>query len=215
MHCTRLSFTYTLLLLHVFEWGCGHVVCYSERNHEVFLPSQSPSDLVFISRGSSFLPYTKINMYIYFKNIYVYLYIKLHMCVCTHIPASPTQSIALQSSSQAHILSAASLQGFRSCSALGMPFIPPWKPFLLFHLSPHLLSSLVPNILLGAKHSQESSKYFMRALSFLAGWYEGERLRDGERGWFPMECAKEITCQATIDKNVERMGRLLGLETNV
>ncbi|EFB20451.1 hypothetical protein PANDA_014148, partial [Ailuropoda melanoleuca] len=47
------------------------------------------------------------------------------------------------------------------------------------------------------------------------GWYEGERLRDGERGWFPMECAKEITCQATIDKNVERMRRLLGLETNV
>ncbi|KAM4888257.1 rho guanine nucleotide exchange factor 26 isoform 1-T1 [Thomomys bottae] len=47
------------------------------------------------------------------------------------------------------------------------------------------------------------------------GWYEGERLRDGERGWFPVECAKEITSQATIDKNVERMGRLLGLETNV
>nr|XP_033815289.1 rho guanine nucleotide exchange factor 26 isoform X2 [Geotrypetes seraphini] len=47
------------------------------------------------------------------------------------------------------------------------------------------------------------------------GWYEGERLRDGERGWFPMECAKEITCRATIDKNIERMGRLLGLETNV
>ncbi|XP_061493080.1 rho guanine nucleotide exchange factor 26 isoform X2 [Rhineura floridana] len=47
------------------------------------------------------------------------------------------------------------------------------------------------------------------------GWYEGERLRDGERGWFPLECAKEITCQATIEKNMERMGRLLGLETNV
>nr|XP_056705644.1 rho guanine nucleotide exchange factor 26 [Euleptes europaea] len=47
------------------------------------------------------------------------------------------------------------------------------------------------------------------------GWYEGKRLRDGERGWFPVECAKEITCQATIDKNMERMGRLLGLETNV
>ncbi|XP_066478726.1 rho guanine nucleotide exchange factor 26 isoform X2 [Tiliqua scincoides] len=47
------------------------------------------------------------------------------------------------------------------------------------------------------------------------GWYEGERLRDGERGWFPTECAKEITCQATIEKNMERMGRLLGLETNV
>ncbi|XP_032554374.1 rho guanine nucleotide exchange factor 26 [Chiroxiphia lanceolata] len=47
------------------------------------------------------------------------------------------------------------------------------------------------------------------------GWYEGERLRDGQRGWFPMECAKEITCRATLDKNMERMGRLLGLETNV
>ncbi|PIO38005.1 hypothetical protein AB205_0179490 [Aquarana catesbeiana] len=46
-------------------------------------------------------------------------------------------------------------------------------------------------------------------------WYEGERLRDGERGWFPMECAKEITCRATLEKNMERMGRLLALETNV
>ncbi|XP_048201820.1 rho guanine nucleotide exchange factor 26 [Perognathus longimembris pacificus] len=47
------------------------------------------------------------------------------------------------------------------------------------------------------------------------GWYEGERLRDGERGWFPTECARDITCQATIDENVERLGRLRGLETNV
>ncbi|KAM5165398.1 rho guanine nucleotide exchange factor 26 [Mantella aurantiaca] len=47
------------------------------------------------------------------------------------------------------------------------------------------------------------------------GWYEGERLRDGEKGWFPMECAKEITCRATLEKNMERMGRLLALETNV
>lgn len=47
------------------------------------------------------------------------------------------------------------------------------------------------------------------------GWYEGERLRDAERGWFPTECAREITCLATIDKNVARMGRLLALETHV
>ncbi|KAL9845200.1 rho guanine nucleotide exchange factor 26 isoform 2-T2 [Geothlypis trichas] len=47
------------------------------------------------------------------------------------------------------------------------------------------------------------------------GWCEGERLRDGQRGWFPSECAREITCRATLDRNVERMGRLLGLETNV
>uniref|UniRef100_A0AAZ3QIC0 Rho guanine nucleotide exchange factor 26 n=1 Tax=Oncorhynchus tshawytscha TaxID=74940 RepID=A0AAZ3QIC0_ONCTS len=47
------------------------------------------------------------------------------------------------------------------------------------------------------------------------GWYEGERLRDGERGWFLSECAEPITCQATIERNVQRMDRLQGLETNV
>ncbi|XP_041118996.1 rho guanine nucleotide exchange factor 26-like isoform X1 [Polyodon spathula] len=47
------------------------------------------------------------------------------------------------------------------------------------------------------------------------GWYDGERLRDGERGWFLSECAMAIKCQATIEKNVERMGRLLELEANV
>ncbi|XP_006637567.2 rho guanine nucleotide exchange factor 26 isoform X1 [Lepisosteus oculatus] len=47
------------------------------------------------------------------------------------------------------------------------------------------------------------------------GWYEGERLRDRERGWFLSECVQEITCQATIEKNMQRMDRLLGLETNV
>ncbi|KAK1785380.1 hypothetical protein P4O66_018756 [Electrophorus voltai] len=47
------------------------------------------------------------------------------------------------------------------------------------------------------------------------GWYEGERLRDGERGWFQSECAQPITCQVTIEKNMQRMDRLQGLETNV
>ncbi|XP_072248426.1 rho guanine nucleotide exchange factor 26-like [Leuresthes tenuis] len=47
------------------------------------------------------------------------------------------------------------------------------------------------------------------------GWYEGERLRDGERGWFPAECAERITCKATIERNMQRMNRLQGLETNV
>lgn len=49
----------------------------------------------------------------------------------------------------------------------------------------------------------------------LLGWYEGERLRDGERGWFLAECAQPITCQATIERNMQRMDRLQGLETNV
>ncbi|XP_019729876.1 rho guanine nucleotide exchange factor 26 isoform X2 [Hippocampus comes] len=47
------------------------------------------------------------------------------------------------------------------------------------------------------------------------GWYEGERVRDGERGWFLAECAQPITCQATIERNMQRMDRLQGLETNV
>ncbi|XP_068172652.1 rho guanine nucleotide exchange factor 26-like [Antennarius striatus] len=47
------------------------------------------------------------------------------------------------------------------------------------------------------------------------GWCEGERLRDGERGWFLAECAQPITCQATIERNMQRMDRLQGLETNV
>ncbi|CAL8362733.1 unnamed protein product [Merluccius merluccius] len=47
------------------------------------------------------------------------------------------------------------------------------------------------------------------------GWFEGERLRDGERGWFLAECAAPITCPAAIERNVQRMDRLQGLETNV
>ncbi|CAB1444034.1 unnamed protein product [Pleuronectes platessa] len=47
------------------------------------------------------------------------------------------------------------------------------------------------------------------------GWCEGERLRDGERGWFLAECAEPITCQVTIERNMQRMDRLQGLETNV
>ncbi|XP_061682487.1 rho guanine nucleotide exchange factor 26-like [Syngnathoides biaculeatus] len=47
------------------------------------------------------------------------------------------------------------------------------------------------------------------------GWHQGERLRDGERGWFLAECAEPITCQATIERNMQRMDRLQGLETNV
>uniref|UniRef100_A0A8C2D0E4 Rho guanine nucleotide exchange factor 26 n=1 Tax=Cyprinus carpio TaxID=7962 RepID=A0A8C2D0E4_CYPCA len=52
-------------------------------------------------------------------------------------------------------------------------------------------------------------------LQTVDGWYEGDRLRDGERGWFLAECAELITCQATIERNMQRMDRLQGLETNV
>lgn len=48
----------------------------------------------------------------------------------------------------------------------------------------------------------------------LAEWCYGERMRDGERGWFPASCATEITDPNTIENNVQRMKRLRK-ETNV
>nr|XP_033778162.1 rho guanine nucleotide exchange factor 16 [Geotrypetes seraphini]XP_033778163.1 rho guanine nucleotide exchange factor 16 [Geotrypetes seraphini]XP_033778164.1 rho guanine nucleotide exchange factor 16 [Geotrypetes seraphini] len=46
------------------------------------------------------------------------------------------------------------------------------------------------------------------------GWYQGERLRDGERGWFPQACAQEITSRIVAERNVRRMERLR-IETDV
>ncbi|XP_054857672.1 rho guanine nucleotide exchange factor 16 [Eublepharis macularius] len=46
------------------------------------------------------------------------------------------------------------------------------------------------------------------------GWYLGERLRDGERGWFPQACAQEITSRSAVQRNVQRMERLR-IETDV
>ncbi|XP_068453141.1 rho guanine nucleotide exchange factor 16 [Clinocottus analis] len=42
----------------------------------------------------------------------------------------------------------------------------------------------------------------------------GERMRDGERGWFPATCATEITNPTAIEHNMQRMKRLRK-ETNV
>ncbi|XP_025906919.1 rho guanine nucleotide exchange factor 16 [Nothoprocta perdicaria] len=46
------------------------------------------------------------------------------------------------------------------------------------------------------------------------GWYWGERLRDGERGWFPQSCARQITSRVAVECNVRRMERLR-IETDV
>ncbi|KAM6312835.1 rho guanine nucleotide exchange factor 16 [Podargus strigoides] len=46
------------------------------------------------------------------------------------------------------------------------------------------------------------------------GWCWGERLRDGERGWFPQGCARRITSRAAVECNVRRMARLR-VETDV
>lgn len=45
-------------------------------------------------------------------------------------------------------------------------------------------------------------------------WCYGERMRDGERGWFPANCATEITNPTAMESNVQRMKRLRK-ETNV
>jgi len=50
-------------------------------------------------------------------------------------------------------------------------------------------------------------------LLFLGLCY-GERMRDGERGWFPATCATEITNLTAIENNMQRMKRLRK-ETNV
>ncbi|OXB78122.1 UNVERIFIED_CONTAM: hypothetical protein H355_007264 [Colinus virginianus] len=46
------------------------------------------------------------------------------------------------------------------------------------------------------------------------GWCWGERLRDGERGWFPHSCARPITSHVAMECNVRRMERLR-IETDV
>ncbi|XP_039330321.2 rho guanine nucleotide exchange factor 16 [Saimiri boliviensis] len=46
------------------------------------------------------------------------------------------------------------------------------------------------------------------------GWFYGERLRDGETGWFPQDFARSITSRVAVEGNVRRMERLR-VETDV
>ncbi|XP_074162581.1 rho guanine nucleotide exchange factor 16 [Sminthopsis crassicaudata] len=46
------------------------------------------------------------------------------------------------------------------------------------------------------------------------GWFYGERLRDGEIGWFPEDYAQAITSRVAVEGNVRRMERLR-VETDV
>lgn len=47
-----------------------------------------------------------------------------------------------------------------------------------------------------------------------SGWVYGERLRDGETGWFPEDFARYITSRVAVEGNVRRMERLR-VETDV
>ncbi|XP_072538368.1 rho guanine nucleotide exchange factor 16 [Salminus brasiliensis] len=51
-------------------------------------------------------------------------------------------------------------------------------------------------------------------LQEVEGWCYGERMRDGERGWFPASCATQITNRTALESNIQRMERLRK-ETNV
>ncbi|XP_074074769.1 rho guanine nucleotide exchange factor 16 [Macrotis lagotis] len=46
------------------------------------------------------------------------------------------------------------------------------------------------------------------------GWFYGERLRDGEVGWFPEDYARVITSREAVERNVRRLERLR-VETDV
>uniref|UniRef100_A0A8C4ZM45 Rho guanine nucleotide exchange factor (GEF) 16 n=1 Tax=Gadus morhua TaxID=8049 RepID=A0A8C4ZM45_GADMO len=55
---------------------------------------------------------------------------------------------------------------------------------------------------------------YFQLIHYQINWCHGERMRDGERGWFPANCAKEITNLTAMEQNVQRMKRLRK-ETNV
>lgn len=43
------------------------------------------------------------------------------------------------------------------------------------------------------------------------GWYRGERIRDGEKGWFPGNYTSEIASQHARAKNLKQRYRLLAM----
>jgi neuronal guanine nucleotide exchange factor len=46
------------------------------------------------------------------------------------------------------------------------------------------------------------------------GWYHGERIRDGEKGWFPGNYCQEIASTHVKAKNLKLRYRLLALSAN-
>lgn len=46
---------------------------------------------------------------------------------------------------------------------------------------------------------------------FILGWYQGERLRDGERGWFPGSYCQEIASAHIRARNLRQRYRLLAI----
>ena len=57
---------------------------------------------------------------------------------------------------------------------------------------------------------------YMKIQWFLVflGWYQGERIRDGERGWFPGNYTVEIVSAHVRARNLKQRYRLLALSGN-
>lgn len=51
-------------------------------------------------------------------------------------------------------------------------------------------------------------KYLIRLCS-VAGWLEGERLRDSESGWFPAEKCYEIEDEHVRARNLKNLYRII------
>lgn len=47
------------------------------------------------------------------------------------------------------------------------------------------------------------------------GWYHGEKLLDGEQGWFPANHTKEVASEHVRARNLKQRHRLLALSSSV
>lgn len=48
-------------------------------------------------------------------------------------------------------------------------------------------------------------------LSYISGWYQGERIRDGMQGWFPSTYTVEIVSSHVRARNLRQRYRMLAL----
>jgi neuronal guanine nucleotide exchange factor len=51
-------------------------------------------------------------------------------------------------------------------------------------------------------------------VAIFVGWYQGERIRDGERGWFPGNHTVEVLSAHVRARNLKQRYRLLALSGN-
>lgn len=61
---------------------------------------------------------------------------------------------------------------------------------------------------------EESSSSENDIVFLTSGWYEGERIRDGERGWFPAHCTVEIQNEHVRARNLRQQYQLMKKSTN-